>query len=237
MAVRAITFDFWRTLFRDANSKERHRARVDALAETTGAPHAECKRAMKLVMEEFLRVHIFEQRTLTPDDAIPLFEEHLAITIAPDTGRALIDEFISIVLAHPPEPIEGALDAVRAAAERVPIGLISDTGISPGSAVSALLDRYGFLPYFKTLTFSDELGVAKPQAAMYDHAVSGLSVRREELFHIGDLEPTDVAGALNVGARAALFGGDNARYIAGSKAHHVYTSWREFVIDLPRILS
>ena len=38
MAVRAITFDFWCTLFRDANSAPRQQTRVDAFASATAQP-------------------------------------------------------------------------------------------------------------------------------------------------------------------------------------------------------
>jgi len=60
-------------------------------------------------------------------------------------------------------------------------------------------------------------------------------VGAEELLHIGDLEPTDVAGAIAVGARAALFGGDNDRYVGATQAHYTYTSWAEFIERLPEL--
>ena len=82
---------------------------------------------------------------------------------------------------------------------------------------------------------TDEVGVAKPQPAMYTSTAFGLDVKQQELFHIGDLEPTDVQGALAVGAQAGLFGGDNDRYIENSKAHYVFTDWSQFIDSLPAI--
>ncbi len=235
MPVRAVTFDFWRTLFRDNLGRERHRARVKILADAVDTPHEDCKQAMKHVMQEFLRVHIAEQRTLGPKDAIPMLQSEFDIHLAEDTHETVCQGFATAILEFPPEPIKGALDAVRAAAEYRPVGLISDTGISPGSSLVELLDRCGFLPYFTALTFSDEVGVAKPQAAMYLSAAHQLGVNQKELFHIGDLEPTDISGALAVGARAGLFGGDNDRYIENSRAHHVFRAWPEFVDLLPEL--
>ncbi|MEX2016687.1 MAG: HAD family hydrolase, partial [Candidatus Hydrogenedentales bacterium] len=133
----------------------------------------------------------------------------------------------------PPDPIAGALDAVRAAAERGPVALISDSGISPGSSLLKLLERNGFTDYLQVCVFSDEVGVAKPQAAMFHCAASGMRVDLDSILHIGDLEPTDIAGALNCGARAALFGGDNERYVGKTKAHHTFTEWRTFCEKLP----
>ena len=72
---------------------------------------------------------------------------------------------------------------------------------------------------------------------MYRHAADALNVHHTDLMHIGDLEPTDVRGALNVGASAALFGGDNKRYVEQSKADYVFTSWTQFIEQLPSIVA
>lgn len=233
MPIRAITFDFWRTLFRDARGDERKRLRMDAVVRASGADPALVEETMKAVGREFLRVHIEEQRTLDPEDAVPMVERALGVRFSRETAGELAETFATAILDAPPDPIEGALDAVRAAAERYPVGLISDSGISPGRSLEVLLERYGFRPYLRRLTFSDEVGVSKPRPAMYHHAAEGLAVRAEDLLHIGDLEPTDVKGALEVGARAALFGGDNPRYVGNTRAHYTFTSWREFIDSLP----
>ena len=235
--IRAITFDFWRTLFyADSRLQERRQARVDAVVRLTGLPHEAVKETMKSIAAEFLRIHITEQRTLHPLDAIPMLERQLNITLVDDQAAALSEEWADALLLYPPEPIEGALEAVRAAANYVPVGLISDTGISPGPQIRTLLDRCAFLDHFASLSFSDEVGAAKPQAAIFDHAVAGLEVAAAELLHIGDLEPTDVSGAHNFGAKAALFCGDNARYAEGSQADFIFRNWDEFVERLSRIL-
>jgi len=235
--VKAITFDFWRTLFYSGvNAKERRIARAESLAQTLDIPLDQAKDAMKFQERSFLRIHVEEQRTLLPADAIPFIESTLDCSIPPDIARLLAAIFSETILAHPPAPVEGALDAVRAAAQHVPVGLISDTGISPGVPLTQLLERHGFMKHLTHLTFSDHVGVAKPQAAMYHHAAHGLGVAPAELLHIGDLEPTDIAGALNVGARAALFAGDNDRFAGSTKAHYTFGHWSEFVKTLPDIL-
>lgn len=235
--IRAITFDFWRTLFyADSGLQERRRARVDAVVRLTGLPRDAAIEAMKSIDSEFLRIHITEQRTLGPIDAIPMLERQLKVSIREDESVALSEEWSDALLHHPPEPIEGALAAVRAAANRVPVGLISDTGIVPGSRIQELLDRCGFLEHFTCLSFSDEVGVAKPQPGVFEHAVASLKVAPAELLHIGDLEPTDVKGAHNFGAKAALFTGDNTRYVEGSRADYIFSHWDEFVGVLERIL-
>jgi len=86
------------------------------------------------------------------------------------------------------------------------------------------------------MAFSDEVGVAKPQAAMFETAARGLGVNPSELLHIGDLEPTDIEGARAIGAKAALFGGENPKYVGATQADHTFVTWPDFVGALPEIL-
>ncbi|MFP6582505.1 MAG: HAD family hydrolase [Candidatus Hydrogenedentota bacterium] len=237
LPIQAITFDFWRTLFyTHVNFQERRDARVRALVAITGCEPADAKAALKAQEQEFLRIHIAEQRTLMPAAAIPLLETHLDTTFCASKTQAICDAIEDVTLEHPPAPIEGALEAVQAAAERVPVGLISDTGLATGKTITQLLENNGFGGLFTSMTFSDETGVAKPQPAMYHHASENLAVPVESLLHIGDLEPTDIHGALSLGAHAALFGGDNDRFVGNTKAHHTFTDWPSFVEKLPELV-
>lgn len=235
MPIRAVTFDFWCTLFRNANSEPRQAIRIEAFHAATGVPREDIATALDLVWGEFFRHHIEEQRTLYPEDAVRLTAQHLRVTLAPDVAADLARVFATAILEHSPEPIDGALDAVRAAAARGPVGLISDSGVSPGSSLRALLDRHGFAPYLEAMVFSDEVGVAKPQALMFETAARGLGVDPRDLLHIGDLEPTDIAGARAVGAVSALFVGDNANHLDGTQADHVFRTWPEFIDRLPAL--
>ncbi len=235
MAIRAITFDFWGTLFRDAKGAARQQRRVEAFAKATGLPVDTVAEALQLTWAEFARCHREEQRTLDALDAINITANTLGITIAEEIAHELASVFATAILAHAPEPIDGALDAVRAAAAVASVGIVSDTGISPGASLRTLLERRGFLDYFAVLNFSDELRVAKPQAAMFEAAARAFDVVSSELLHIGDLEYTDIAGAKAFGAQAALFTGYNARYLDSTQADHVFTSWQAFMDVLPAL--
>lgn len=235
--IQAITFDFWRTLFYPhVNFQERRDGRVRVLMEHAECSESDAKAALKAQEQEFLRVHIAEQRTLVPADAIPILEAQLGTSFCVGRTEALKTELENVTLEFPPGLIEGGLEAVRAAAERVPVGLISDTGLATGRVLAQVLENNGFGGYFSSMTFSDETGVAKPQPAMYHDAATRLAVPVESLLHIGDLEPTDIHGALSLGARAALFAGDNDRFLGNTKAHHTFTDWPSFVEELPALL-
>lgn len=236
MAIRAITFDFWCTLFRDAHKEERKQLRIEALHTLTGASATVIEEALAAVWQEFSRHHIEEQRTLLPADAVRMTAQELGVTFGEEAFGRLTDLFATAIIEHSPVPIEGALEAVKGAAERVPVGLISDTGVSPGSSLKAVMDRNGFSPHFSALVFSDEIGVSKPRPQMFEAAARSLGVLPQDLLHIGDLEPTDVAGAHAIGAKAALFTADNGKYVETTVADYVFPHWNDFIRRLPEIL-
>lgn len=235
--VRAITFDFWRTLFYAyTNFDERRSARVQALSRIADIEPERASAAIDCMSREFLRVHVEEKRTLRPLDAPPIIAEFLEIEIVGDDAEKLVAAFARALLEHPPDPIEGAFDAVRRAAEFVPVGIVSDTGIAPGTAIRELLGHHGIADTIQAASYSDELGVAKPQAAMFHNVAHGLGVETASLLHIGDLEPTDIVGAHNVGASSALFAGDNDRFWGKTKARYAYRAWADFDRELPKVL-
>lgn len=236
MAVRAITFDFWRTLFSDPREPvERRQIRIDAVCKATGATPEAALRALLTSETEFLQHHIREQRTLGPIDAVAIVSRDLGVPINGNAAHELAEIFGSAILHYPPVAIADSLEAVRAASERFPIGIVSDAGISPGKSLRTILQQNDYAPFFTHMAFSDEVGVAKPQALMFDTAASALGVKTNELLHIGDLEGTDIRGAKAVGARAALFVGDHDRYRTNNSADYIIEDWKHFLELLPSI--
>ncbi|HQB03521.1 MAG TPA: HAD family hydrolase [Candidatus Hydrogenedentes bacterium] len=236
MYIRAVTFDFWGTLFRDAQGEERHGLRLRGLVEATGAPEQDADRALRRTMAFFMRNHLDTQHTLTPHDAAQLCCRQLNVHADETILKQLAQCFGDAILQYPPVPIDRALDAVRVASERVPVALISDTGFSPGRNLRILLDNAGFLSYFSALNFSDETGAAKPQRRMYVSIADRLGIAPHELLHIGDLEPTDITGAHQVHAKAALITAVNARYAGSTRADYLLPSWDRFLELVPRLL-
>jgi putative hydrolase of the HAD superfamily len=100
----------------------------------------------------------------------------------------------------------GAAEVIPAlAGAGIKLGLISDTGLTPGRVLLGFLERDGLLPYFSSLTFSDETGFPKPDPRMFHRTLAPLGVRPAEAAHVGDTPRTDIAGAQAVGMRAIRF--------------------------------
>jgi putative hydrolase of the HAD superfamily len=106
------------------------------------------------------------------------------------------------LLSYPPPLLAGAADMVRTLARRFPLAIVSDTGFPSGEAQDALLERDGLLAHFPARIYSMDIGHAKPRPEPFLAAVKALGAEPHETMHIGDLERTDVAGALAAGLRA-----------------------------------
>ncbi|MBI2167949.1 MAG: HAD-IA family hydrolase, partial [Actinobacteria bacterium] len=82
----------------------------------------------------------------------------------------------------------------------VAVGIVCDVGLMPSRYLRAHLERHGLLQYFDHWSFSDEVGVYKPDRRIFEHALDGLGgVDPALAAHVGDRRRTDVAGALGMG--------------------------------------
>ncbi len=92
------------------------------------------------------------------------------------------------------------------------VGILSNL---PHPIATNLRGTPGFLEHFDHVTFSCDLRLFKPQAAIYEHSFRGLGVAPEETLFIDDKQE-NVDGARAVGMNAELF-----------------TTWEEFVKYVP----
>jgi len=100
--------------------------------------------------------------------------------------------------------VDGVADALAALSERgVRLGIICDVGFTASPALLAHLERRGLVKYFDHWSFSDEVGVYKPDPRIFSHALDGLGrPDPARCVHVGDRKRTDVAGARAAGMRA-----------------------------------
>lgn len=120
----------------------------------------------------------------------------------------LTEDFEEASLKRGVEAVDGAGETLAALQKaNIRLALVCDTGFTPGRVVRRLLDDAGFLPYLEVLCFSDEVGVPKPGNEIFAKALAEMGVRPHEAIHVGDLRRTDIAGARDIGMRAARFRG------------------------------
>jgi len=101
-------------------------------------------------------------------------------------------------------PLDGVAEALAGlSALGVRLGIICDVGFTPSPVLLRHLDRLGLLKYFDHWSFSDEVGVYKPDPRIFRHALAGLGrPDPARCAHVGDRRRTDVAGAQALGMRA-----------------------------------
>jgi putative hydrolase of the HAD superfamily len=80
-------------------------------------------------------------------------------------------------------------------------GLLSNM---PVDMIRHVRQQFAWLSQFDHQTFSAEVGVVKPDPAIYRHSLEGLGVAASEALFVDDREP-NIAGARAVGVRAIQF--------------------------------
>lgn len=218
MTIDGVTFDFWNTLYTDSHlaPDEGSRAlRLAVLSEAVEAcgdvpPDVEAlRRAQHTSFDSYLDawrsgrhygaydhvLHVLNQLGLESCDGVA---ERAALRIEE------LGAHVTLRL------LPGAAEAIPAlAAAGVKMGLISDTGLTPGRILIGFLEREGLLDYFSSLTFSDETGYPKPDPRMFEKTLAEMGVLPEHALHVGDTPRTDIAGALGMGMRAVRFAAVN----------------------------
>lgn len=236
--LRAITFDFWGTLYHNAFAREeRLRMLGEALA-ADGQPRSweSLEAAYKHAWGVWKQVWREEQRSLPPADWLQEVLAFLDADLPPEVRPGLLHSIGKIYRASgEPRLVAGVAEVLPRLARRYRLGLISDVGLTPGRELRRVLQRDGLLPYFTAFAFSDETGAAKPHPRQFRHALDGLRVPPEEAVHIGDLPETDIAGAHNIGMKAVLFLGVNQREDGRSLADAAFSHYAELEPILERL--
>jgi len=131
-------------------------------------------------------------------------------TVALSEESKVIEElqeaYVTPVLSVPPVLNHDAVSTLEEMRKRAhKIGLISNTGRSPGRTLRKLLIDLGVLKFFDATVFSDEVGWLKPDQRIFKAAAEKLGVEAGNIVHIGDDPERDVWGAKQAGMRALLF--------------------------------
>ncbi len=220
-----VTFDYWNTLIA-----------------VGGGPHRENR------IEAWVTTLAAHEVTAGPDDVAAAMEQQAAVlddrwstgvhyppeAVVADTAAALGVEAPAIVEElrraqnaavrgasfHLAAGVVGVLRRLRAADVR--IGIVCDVGVTPSSVLRDHLERHDVLGYFDAFAFSDEVGVYKPDARIFEAALGTMDVEPAAAAHVGDLRRTDVTGALALGMTSVRYAGlfDDAEH-DGPDAHHV----------------
>jgi FMN phosphatase YigB (HAD superfamily) len=237
----AVTFDYWNTLVREAGGSRD--GRVDAwLGLLEGEGVALERERLGAAFDSTWQLYVEHwqaNRLFGANDAV----DAVLAALDEDPGPAVRRALVEVITDPPPERtpsltdhIAGCLDRLRSAGLR--IGIICDVGLTPSVTLRRWLVHHGLLDRFDHWSFSDEVGVFKPDPAIFAHALEGLGVEEPgRAAHVGDLRRTDVAGSRAAGMVSVRYTG----VFDDPGPEHGEVAEAELVVadhaDLPRALN
>lgn len=205
----AVTFDLWNTIFREvANAVALERARRVVAALADCGLHVSESTALDAVRAAW-SVHRCMWRAgelCTISQAAEAALEALEVPASAGTVMPVANALQWMLPAEELDLTPNAISVIgKLRANGLKIGLVSDTGFSPGGVLASRLCELDLTQYFSGLSFSDEVGCCKPDSRMFRHALSYLGARPEEVVHVGDLARNDIEGAREAGFSTIRF--------------------------------
>jgi HAD superfamily hydrolase (TIGR01509 family) len=201
-----VTIDFWGTLLFDGPGSD-DRYRTPRLSEFEKILNGAGVRVSRAALDRgYVASARFLRGIWSENRDVPVIDHVRAILAAADralpdglsaaTLEALVDAYARPILRVPPTVDDGAVAALRALRERgCTLALVSNTMRTPGTTLRKLLARYGLLDCFAHTTFSDEVGVRKPDAEIFLLTLRAVGGDPGTSVHVGDDSVLDVAGA------------------------------------------
>ncbi|WP_305856536.1 pyrimidine 5'-nucleotidase [Balneatrix alpica] len=115
-------------------------------------------------------------------------------------------------------PLPGARELVEALHGRVNLGIITN-GFTELQQVR--LQRTGLAHAFSTLVISEQVGVAKPDKAIFEHAFSLMGQPdKQRVLMVGDNPHSDILGGLNAGIHTCWVNARQEPVPAGIAPHY-----------------
>jgi|SRR5271157_641525 len=205
--IEAVTFDLWNTLLVHDQEYDRgiHMLRSEGILEALGqygVKAADVERAYEL-SDKLLLDRWSGHLDMDLGEQLSLFLECMGLEPTSELVSAIDGPYADAVLKIKPIVVEGALEAVEAIKDRgYRVGLISNTGRTPGRAMRKVLGQYGFSGLFEAESFSNEIGYQKPHAEIFRRTLLQLKSGPENAIHVGDHGLLDVLGAREAGMRS-----------------------------------
>ena len=215
LMLKAITFDFWQTLY--ADSDENWRKRQAIRVKRCHTYLSNCGYTCPLTDVEFGLEEAYnlvsslwhKHRGISVKRCMERFAEVLQLQLQDADLDQLIECLGAAFLEAPPIIMPYVKPVISRLSKSYPLGIISDSALTPGSFARKLMERDGILPFFTAFTFSDETDYTKPQVVQFHSTLAELNAKPAEAVHIGDIFRTDIVGAKNAGMKAIRFAGFN----------------------------
>ena len=216
MSLKAIAFDLWETLITDTAevSREQEHLRMTRMEEVLtarghGALASRIERAYRALWHRCHDLYWSIDRDVPCRRQIEHFVEELGLeaqSLDEPTLAELEHAYASAAVEMPPHAVSGAPETLETLKSMgFSIGLISNTGRTPGYALRDILANLGMASSIDVMVFSNEHGECKPQASIFEELRRSLGVAYDEMMFIGDNLYVDVYGAKRCGMKGVHF--------------------------------
>jgi putative hydrolase of the HAD superfamily len=243
--IKAITFDLWDTVFIDDSDEPKRKAagRPSKKVERRDIVFEYANRYKKIdrefidivydtVDEAFRKVWHDQHVTWTVEERLTVLFKGLKIELADNEMKEVVRLHEEMELEFRPDFVPGVHEAIKELHGKYKLGVISDAIFSPGRVLKQILEGEDLLHYFDSFVFSDEIGCAKPQSPVFEKSFENLSVKAEEVVHIGDREHNDILGPKKNGMKAILCTASLDRGSEDTQADAVFSDYSK----LPEII-
>jgi putative hydrolase of the HAD superfamily len=214
--IKAVAFDLWETLITDTPelSLRQEQLRLQRMEETLvargyGATAERIVHAYRALWRRCHELYWSRDRDVPCRTQIEHFLEELELdpaSFAEETLHELELAYANAAVDVLPALVPFAAETLRELKGRgLRIGLISNTGRTPGSALREVLARLGLGSSIDAMVFSNEHGECKPLPSIFTQLREGLGVEFAEVLFVGDNLYVDVHGAQSTGMRAVHF--------------------------------
>jgi FMN phosphatase YigB (HAD superfamily) len=203
--AEAVTFDCWNTLLApDGPSLPEARLREWLRIGSRAGIAAEEVHGLFATFERRYRAF----REAEPRAASAISARRILDEVAPGLPKAarapLVKAYLGAADLSGVRCAAGAERCLRTLASRgLRLGIVSNVHVTPARVLRRRLDEVGLLGFFEAVCFSDEVGVYKPDPAIFRQTLARLGdPGPDRVVHVGDSRAFDVAPAKRLGMTA-----------------------------------
>lgn len=214
--LKAVAFDLWETLITETPDRlrEQERLRLTRIEEILagrgfGGLAEGIEHAYRALWHRCHDLYWSADKDVPCRRQIELFLDELELDASSFDEPVLAElehAYAHAALEVLPHVVDGARETLAALkGQGLRIGLISNTGRTPGYVLRRVLGEVGLAASIDVMVFSNEHGECKPRASIFEKLREGLGVAYDEIAFVGDNLYADVHGAQRCGMRGIHF--------------------------------
>jgi len=204
--IEVITFDLWNTIFNNRFYTDFRLDYFTQFLEKKDIVYSirDVKNAFNLAF--YLPERNYEENDhIYTEDRIVKLLNILNINLTEPDKDLIKNKFEETILKDPPSLKIGVKQTLEELSSNYRLGLISNTGVTPGRIISRIFQEYEIFKYFDVKIYSDEIGYYKPHPILFKTALREFNCNPQNAIHIGDKLETDIKGAKDCNMLAIWF--------------------------------